>query len=157
MGTAATARVKAGAIRARAVAPAFRSSDELREVLDRALTEVDADERIGPLLRAAGLRIRFRFTDLNAVLEVAASDEDGHHLAWRFDAETEPKLELRMASGVANAYLQGRESLAVAIARGRVRCKGDARATLLYVPAVRLLAEPYRRVVREHYPHLALD
>lgn len=131
---------------------------EFREVLDRALTRVDADEKAGPLLRAAGLRMRFQFTDLAMVLNVAASEEPGHHLRWEFSdkVDWEPKLVLSMDSGIANAYLQGRESLAIAIARGEVRFNGEARSALLYLPAVRLMVDPYRRLVREDYPHLAL-
>ena len=131
---------------------------ELRRLLDEALSEVDADERVGPLLRATGLRLRFQFPDLDMVLNLTTSDEPGHHLRWRFsdDVDWEPRLELRMDSPVANAYLQGRESLAIGIARGRVKAKGDTRCALVYVPALRLIVEPYRRLVRDQAPHLAL-
>jgi len=144
---------------ARGAVARFRSGRELRDVLDRALAEVDADDRAGSLLRATGLRMRFRFPDLDLVLNVAASDDPDHHLRWSFDdlVDWQPRLELTMGSEVANGYLQGKESLAVAIARGRVRCRGEARAALLYLPAARLIVEPYRRVVRAEYPHLALD
>ena len=43
-----------------------------------------------------------------------------------------------MDSATANGYLQGRESLAVAIARGQVRCSGDLKTALVYLPALRL-------------------
>jgi hypothetical protein len=130
---------------------------EFREVLDRALQELDGDERSGPLLRAAGLSLRIEITDLDLVLRVAASDEGEHHLRWTFDDTGEPaKLDLRMDSETANAYLQGKESLAIGIARRRVRCSGESRVALLYLPALRLVVEPYRRLVRERYPHMAL-
>ena len=129
---------------------------EFRELLDEALSELDTDEKTGPLLRAAGLRTRFDFPDLGMVLNVATSEEPGHHLRWEFsDAVAwDPKLTLSMDSQIANAYLQGKESLAIAIARGRVRYKGDTRCALLYVPALRLVVGPYRRLVRREYPHL---
>ena len=132
------------------------SATEFRELLDAALTELDADEKAGPLLRAAGLRMRFDFSDLGMVLNVAASEEPSHHLRWEFSdaVDWEPKLNLRMDSRIANAYLQGKESLAIAIARGRVRFNGDTRCALLYVPALRLVVGPYRRLVRQEYPHL---
>ena len=130
---------------------------EFRTLLGHVLSEVDGDERIGALLRAADLTVRFRFPDLDLTLNVAASDESGHHLRWRFadDVPWSPKLEMEMDSDVANRYLQGDESLAVAIARGRVRVRGDSRVTLLYVPAIRLVCEPYRQVVAAEFPHLA--
>jgi hypothetical protein len=150
MGTTGTATTRPAA------APA---AAEFREALERTLAEVDADERAGPLLRAAGLRMRFRFTDLAMVLNVAASEEAGHHLRWRFSDEVdwEPKLDLTMDSRIANAYLQGKESLAIAIARGKARFHGESRSALLYLPALRLVVDPYRRLVHESYPHLVLD
>ncbi len=130
--------------------------DQLRAALEEALATVDADERLGPLIGATGLRMRFEFTDLDMALNVAAGDGD-RNLSWSFDHDAgwDPKLTLRMSSDVANRYLQGRESLAVAIARGQVRCSGDSRTALLYLPAARLIAGPYRRVVEAEYPALA--
>src|SRR3954454_20749291 len=91
---------------------------EFRHLLDDVLKETDADEKAGPLLRAAGLRIRFEFPDLPLVLNLAATDDGNRDLTWRFDddADWEPKLTMRMDSKVANAYLQGKESLAIAVA-----------------------------------------
>ena len=130
---------------------------EFREVLDRTLGELDADMRAGPLMRAAGLSVRIEITDLDLTLHVAASDEGDHHLRWRFGEPEQPaKLDLRMDSQTANAYLQGQESLAIGIARGKVHCSGESRVALLYLPALRLVVDPYRRQVRERYPHLAL-
>ncbi len=141
------------ATKAEAVAGARRA--ELREALDRALTEADADERLGPLVAATGLRMRFEFTDLDLALNVASADDD-HNISWSFaeQPDWQPKLVLRMTSEVANRYLQGRESLAIAIARGQVHCEGESRAALLYLPAARLLCGPYRQVVETEFPAL---
>ena len=130
--------------------------EELRAALERALADVDADERLGPLIGATRLRMRIEFTDLGMALNVAAAD-GGRNLTWSFadDPGWPPKLTLLMSSEVANRYLQGRESLAIGIARGQVRCRGDSRTALLYLPAARLIAEPYRRVVESEYPALA--
>lgn len=132
---------------------------EFQAVLDDVLTETDADDHAGPMLRAAGLRIRFEFPDLPLVLSLAATEEGDHHLAWLFSDEVDwkPKLTLRMDSKVANAYLQGKESLAIAIARGRVKATGDTRSALVYIPALRLLATSYRRLVTQEHPHLVLE
>jgi hypothetical protein len=141
---------------AEATRNASSSATEFRELLDEALSELDADEKSGPLLRAAGLRMRLEFPDLELVLNVAASEEPAHHLRWDFSdaVDWEPKLNMSMDSRIANAYLQGKESLAIAIARGRVRFSGDTRCALLYVPALRLVVAQYRRLVRREYPHL---
>ena len=131
-------------------------ASEFREVLDGTMRELDADERAGPVMRAAGLSLRLELTDLDLVLRVRPSDDPEHHVTWDFDDDGTAKLDLAMDSATANAYLQGRESIAIAIARGRVRCAGESRVALLFLPALRLVAEPYRRLVRERYPHLAL-
>lgn len=135
----------------------IRSGGEFRAVLERALREVEGDERALTLLRAAAVRVRFAFKDIGLVLNLAAGGRGDGRLRWSFsdDVDWAPRLELEMDSEVANRYLQGRESLAVAIARGRVRCRGESRVALLYLPAIRLVCEPYRRVLAAEFPHLA--
>lgn len=135
----------------------FGSADEFRAVLGSVLSELDADADAGPAIQAAKLALCLRVTDLGVALSVRSASEPGHHLHWDFDEPAEPpSLELEMDSAVANAYLQGEESLAVALARGRMRCTGDPRWALVSVPALRLVVGPYRRLVRERFPHLAL-
>jgi hypothetical protein len=139
--------------------PRFSSARELREVLEALLETIDIDERVGTLVRAAGPRMRFEFPDRCVVLNMAPAEESAHNIRWHFDDDIdwEPRLRLWMDSTTANRYLQGRESLAIGIARGQVRADGDARSALLYVPAMKLLIEPYRRLVDERFPHLAVD
>ena len=131
-------------------------AEDLKAAVERTLAAVDADERLGPLIGATKLRMRIEITDLDLAINVAAA-EDGHNLAWSFadDPGWQPKLVMRMPAAVCNRYLQGRESLAIAIARGEVRCSGESRTALLYLPAARLLAEPYRQVVEDDFPALA--
>jgi hypothetical protein len=132
----------------------MRSAD-LKAAVDRTFTAVDADERLGPLIGATKLRMRIELTDLDLAINVAAAD-GGRNLEWSFadDPGWSPKLVMRMPAAVCNRYLQGRESLAIAIARGEVRCTGESRTALLYLPAARLLAEPYRQVVEDEFPAL---
>lgn len=125
-----------------------------REALDLALTEADADERLGPLLSATHLRLRLEFTDADLGLNLAAGEGE-HNLTWSFGAPTWPALlVLAMPVAVANRFLQGAESLAVGLARGQVRCTGESRAALRYLPATRLLAGCYRTVVERDFPDL---
>jgi hypothetical protein len=133
-------------------------ANELRELIDHVLGELDVDERRGSLLRATGIRVRLEVTDLDLALRVDASDEGAHHISWAFAGEDDglARLNLAMDSATANAYLQGRVSLPVAIARGEVRCSGDLKKALVYLPALRLLVEPYRTWVTRLHPHLAV-
>ena len=130
---------------------------EFRAALDEALAAADADERIGPLIRATELRLRLEFTDFDLGFNIAAAEGE-HNLIWSFgEPDWIPKLVLQMAAAVANRYLLGRESLAIAIAHGQDRVHGGSRVALLYLPATRLLCEPYRKVVEARYPALAVD
>ena len=137
----------------------FRAAEEMREILDRALSAADADEDAGPLLRATGMRLRLICPDLDLAVNIAASDDPDSCIEWSFsdDPEWKPKLELTMSSSVANAYLQGATSLPVAIARGEIRCSGNARAALHYLPAARLITGPYRELVATEYEHLDVN
>ena len=132
---------------------------EFQAALDRALALASEDEKAAPLLAAAGMRMRLVFTDCGLALNVATGEGEDRRLTWSFGEEAgwKPKLELEMDSAVANRYLQGKESLAIAIARGKAKIRGDSRAALLYLPATRLLCEPYRRVVRGEFPDLAAE
>src|SRR5439155_25555124 len=120
---------------------------------------IESDDAASTVVRAASARLRLEVTDAPLVLNIAASHGSGPALRWRFDdkIDWEPRLRIWMDAATANRYLQGRESLAIAIARGRVRAEGDARAALLYVPAMRFLIEPYRRLVCERFPDLEVE
>jgi hypothetical protein len=60
-----------------------------------------------------------------------------------------------MGSGTANRYFQGRENVAIAIARRRIRAGGDVRAALSLIPVTKPVYERYRALVDQEYPHLA--
>jgi hypothetical protein len=128
--------------------------ERFRSALELALTEADTDERLGPMLSATRLRLRLEFTDADLGLNVAAGEE-GHNLVWSFGAATWPaRLVLSMPFAVANGFLQGAESLAIGLARGQVSFTGESRVALRYLPATRLLAGCYRRVVERDFPDL---
>lgn len=137
---------------------AFRSPAELREVLDGLLASVDRDERVGPTLRASDIRTRIEFTDMKLALNVASAEDAEHWIEWTFGrrAPWTPKLVLRMDSDVANRWLQGSESIAVALAHGRVRCTGDSRSALYFLPTAKLLTDPYRKLLASKYKHLRI-
>ena len=106
----------------------------------RTLAEADADERLGPLLGATGLRMRFEFTDAGIGLNVAAG-EDGHNLCWSFadDPGWPPKLDARDELAVANRYLQGARAWRSRSPAARSAATASRAAALHYLPATRLL------------------
>jgi hypothetical protein len=140
-------------------AAAFASAAEMRAVLTELLDEVDSDSELGERLWAAHVSHRYVFTDIGLTLDVASSEEEDHNVRYGFDegAGTEPALTLEMSSEVANRYLQGRENLAIAIARRRIRCAGKSKAVLNLLPINRQLMDCYREVLRRGHPELLLD
>lgn len=140
--------------RTRAVSPPGPNRAEFKDALEAALSLAADEERIALRLSANKMRMRFEFPDIGLVLNVASGDADD--LAWSFDEQVEwvPQIVLQMDSAIANRYLQGRMSLAIAIAHGQARMRGGSRAALFCLPATRLLCEPYRRVISSGYPSL---
>lgn len=135
----------------------FESADELRQVLDRLLSDIDADPEAGPALRSANVPHRFVFPDLGVTLNVAGSELPGHCLRWGFGDEEDwaPALSMEMSSEVANRFLQGRENLAIAMARTRIRVScSQARAALSFLPTSRALIGRYKAIIERDYPHL---
>jgi hypothetical protein len=136
----------------------FSSATEMREVLTELLREIERDSDLGRRLRSAHIAYRYVFPDVGLTLSVASCDEQGRDIRWTFedDSEWDPALTLKMSSEVANAYLQGKENLAIAMARGRIHCSGKSRAALSLLPINRQISECYREVLQRSHPHLLL-
>ena len=138
----------------------FASSKEFREVMDRVFTMMSEDPDMGPRLRAADVPQRFEFDDFDLVMNVRAGRSDEQeNLAWEWTDEVDwsPKVKMTMSSETANRYFQGRENVAYAIARRRIKTGGDIRAALELIPITKPIFERYRNLVAEEYPHLELD
>jgi hypothetical protein len=136
----------------------FKSSAELKEVMDRTFTLMSEDPEMGPKLREADTPQRFEFTDFDLVVNVRAGAEGEPNLAWEWsdDISWEPKVKMAMSSETANKYFQGKENVAIAIARRRIKAGGDVKAALAIIPITKPLFERYREMVAADYPHLEL-
>jgi hypothetical protein len=135
----------------------FASTDEFVEVMDRTFTMMSEDPEMGPRLRDADVPQRFEFTDLGLVLNVrAARDGEAGNLRWEWSDEIdwEPKVRMTMSSETANRYFQGKENIAMAIARRRIAAGGDLRAALALIPITKPIFARYRQLVDDEYPHL---
>jgi hypothetical protein len=136
----------------------FRSAEEFREVLDRTFEIMSTDPEMGPKLRDAEAPQRFEFPDLDLVVNVSFAPEitDGRHLRWEWSDEIgwEPEVEMAMDSDVANRYFQGKENIAMAIARRRIKASGDVRKALALIPITKPVFARYRAMIEEEYPHL---
>jgi hypothetical protein len=136
---------------------AFNSTAEFREVMDRVFAMMDGDPEVGPRLRAADVPQRFEFTDVGMVVNIRAarSGEDGNlRWVWDDDVDWSPRVRMQMSADTANRYFQGRENVAIAIARRRIRTGGDVRAALSLIPVTKPLYASCRAMLEAEYPHL---
>ena len=139
------------------MAAKFTSDDEFVEVMDRTFAMMSEDPEMGPKLRDADVPQRFEFTDLDLVVNIRAThdDEDGN-LAWEWtdDIDWEPQVRMSMSSETANRYFQGKENIAMAIARRRIKTGGDVKAALALMPITKPIFARYTELVEAEYPHL---
>jgi hypothetical protein len=134
----------------------FRSPEEFREVMDRTFALMSDDPDMGPQLREADTPQRFAFTDVEMVVNIRAGGPDEPNLAWEWtdDVSWEPKVKMEMSSETANRYFQGKENVAIAIARRRIKAGGDVKAALAIIPLTKPLFVLYRDMIAADYPHL---
>jgi len=136
----------------------FKSAKEFREVMDRTFALMSEDPDMGPRLRDADTPQRFEFSDLDLVVNVRAGGRDEPNLAWEWsdDIDWEPRVRMTMSSETANRYFQGKENVAIAIARRRIKAGGDVKAALAIIPITKPLYARYREMIAADYPHLEL-
>ncbi len=124
--------------------------------MDRTFALMRDDPDIGPKLRAADTPQRFEFTDVEMVVNIRAGRQGEPNLAWEWsdDVSWEPKVKMAMSSDIANSYFQGKENIAIAIARRRIKAGGDVKAALAIIPLTKPLFPRYREMISSDYPHL---
>jgi hypothetical protein len=134
----------------------FKSPQEFREVMDRTFALMSDDPDMGPKLRDADTPQRFEFTDLDLVVNIRAGAPGEPNLVWEWtdDVDWESRVRMTMSSETANSYFQGKENVAIAIARRRIKTGGDVKAALAIIPITKPLFARYREMVAADYPHL---
>ena len=135
----------------------FNSSKEFREVMDQVFTMMSTDPEMGPKLRDAETPQRFEFPDLDLVVNITYAEDAGEqNLRWEWtdDVPWEPEVKMTMDSDVANRYFQGRENVAMAIARRRIKTSGNVKKALALIPITKPIYARYRELLEAEYPHL---
>ena len=136
----------------------FKSARECREVMDRVFEMMSTDPEMGPKLRDAETPQRFEFPDLDLVVNITNNEGDGEqNLRWEWsdDVDWEPEVKMTMDSDVCNRYFQGRENVAMAIARRRIKTSGNVKKALALIPITKPIYPRFRDLVEREYPHLA--
>jgi len=136
----------------------FKNAKEFRAVMDRVFELMSTDADMGPKLRDAQTPQRFEFPDVDLVVNITAADDvvDGQNLVWEWsdDVAWEPDVKMTMDSDVANRYFQGKENVAMAIARRRIKTSGNVKKALALIPITKPVYEMYRDMLEQEYPHL---
>lgn len=139
------------------MASPFTSTREFRSIMDRVFTMMSEDPEMGPRLRDADVPQRFEFEDVDLVMNIRAGrppEEGNLYWEWTDEVDWSPRVRMTMSSETANRYFQGKENVALAIARRRIKTGGDIRAALELIPITRPIYERYRTLVADEYPHL---
>ena len=137
----------------------FRSAKEFRTVIDRVFSMMSEDPEMGPKLRDADVPMRYDFEDVDLVANIRAAraGEDGNlHWVWTDEVDWEPRVRMSMSSETANKYFQGKENVAMAIARRRIKSGGDVKAALALMPITKPVFARYREMIEKEYPHLVV-
>jgi hypothetical protein len=135
----------------------FKSPAEFREVMDKVFTIMSTDSEMGPALRDAETPQRFEFPDLDLVVNITYAENGGdQNLRWEWsdDVGWEPEVGMTMDSAIANRYFQGKENVAMAIARRRIKTSGNVKKALALIPITKPVFERYRSLLEAEYPHL---
>ena len=136
----------------------FKNAKEFREVMDRVFGMMSTDPEMGPKLRDAETPQRFEFPDLDLVVNItsAADNSDGNNLVWTWsdDVDWEPDVKMTMDSDVANKYFQGKENVAMAIARRRIKTSGNVKKALALIPITKPVYAMYREYLEAEHPDL---
>ena len=127
-------------------------------MLHRTFELMSSDPDMGPKLREADTPQRWEFPDLDLVVNVAAAPEgsSGANLTWEWtdDVAWDAEVKMVMDSDVANRYFQGKENIAMAIARRRIKTSGNYKKALELVPVTKPVFAMYREMCAADYPHL---
>jgi len=135
----------------------FRSAAEFREVMDRTFTIMSTDPEMGPALRDAETPQRFEIPDLDLVVNITYAEDGGEQYLrwdWSDDVPWEPEVGMVMDSDTANRYFQGKENIAMAIARRRIKTSGNVKKALALLPITKPVFARYREMIEKDYPHL---
>ena len=125
--------------------------------MDQVFTMMSTDPEMGPKLRDAETPQRFEFPDVDLVVNITYADGQGdQNLRWEWtdDVPWEPEVKMTMDSDVANRYFQGKENVAMAIARRRIKTSGNVKKALALIPITKPVYDMYRDMLEQSYPHL---
>ncbi|MEO3862687.1 SCP2 sterol-binding domain-containing protein [Acrocarpospora sp. B8E8] len=125
----------------------FRSADEVHQFLGGTFEEALADDSIGPKLAGTGMSLRMDYTDPDTTVRV---DFPTRQILVGAAAAIESDATLSMTADTANQYWQGKVSLPLAMARGKVKIGGLASQLLKLTPVAKDLYPRYVKMLADN-------
>ncbi|MBN9797522.1 sterol carrier protein [Pseudonocardia sp. UM4_GMWB1] len=124
----------------------FRSPDEVHEFLGGIFEEAMADGTIGPKLAATGMSLRMDYTDPETTVRVDFATKE---ITTGPAAAVDSDATLAMSADTANQYWQGKVSLPLAMARGKITVGGSAAQLLKLSPIAKSLYPRYTAMLTD--------
>lgn len=126
----------------------FQNSQQLIDVLGGFFNELGQDAQIGPKLLASKLKLRFNYTDPQAVLFV---DLSGGQIVIQPGSPNQPAadVEMSMKADTAHKFWQGNVNLVIALARREITAKGPIPKILKLLPIIKPAYEIYPKYLEK--------
>ncbi|SNR60532.1 SCP-2 sterol transfer family protein [Haloechinothrix alba] len=130
--------------------PGFATTEEINKYIGGIFEKALDDTDIGPRLMATGMTLRMNFSDPEAVITV---DFPGQSILTGEDAIVDADAILSMSADTANGYWQGKVSLPLAMAKGKLTIGGSAAELLKLAPLAKDLHPVYISMLEENDRH----
>lgn len=124
----------------------FRNAQDVYECIGKIFEEAIADPEIGPKTKAAGLTIRFDFTEPTSIIYVDFAQ--GNVFFGDGVPDTEAAVRMAMKADDANKFWLGKLNLVMAMAKKQVRAKGSVPEMLKMLPLAKPLYARYETSLR---------
>ena len=127
----------------------FKDTDHVYECIGGLFDKMSVDEAIGPKLRKAGIVLRFRYNDPEAIITVDCTQDgtDGAHINWhRGEADLDALVEMSMTSDTAHKFWLGKVNLLTALTKREIKAKGPIPKVLKLLPIIK----PGYKMYKEH-------
>lgn len=128
--------------------PGFSTVEEVNKYIGGIFEKALEDESIGPKLVATGMSLRMNFTDPDSVVTV---DFAAKKILTGGEAAIDADAVLSMSADTANRYWQGKVSLPLAMAKGKLKVGGSAAQLLKLAPIAKDLYPVYVAMLKEDH------
>ncbi len=130
---------------------AFKTEQEVYEVLGSFFKISAIDEEIGPEIRKSGLVIQFEYSEPSSTLTIdaAAPAEGKFYEVYEGPVDKKPDVHLTMKADIANQFWLGKVNLLAALSRRQMVAKGPIPKILKLLPAIQPAYKKYQRFLEQ--------